>query len=439
MTYLQNTLGGNLLKDFKSKIGEKTLLQKNSISENTFLPNVIALYSALQLHWMILAFLFIVTLEALIIRLFLKDLKTSYYIAFISNLTSTIFAVPILLSPAGGHVNNSDLSSWLVPIIYGYKLFNPTVASIQVNFDAFFLFYIIAFVLTILIEYSITKWLILRNKEFREKYHHKKTNEFLKWTIIANSISYLVILFSLLLIGIGLTFVSTALNPFELLQSFFINSFGSTSQLGGLMEAVLYLFALLLFIPYYTIGFFLPNAINLYVQIHFYKLAIVFYLCFSAILLVLVYRHGNQSIDEKTEMPFSEIAQLVKHPINYFLFVFFASCIFGAVVSSYKMNDQIRSLLILLISIFISISFELIRKYQKRRLLTLELAFKIDRKSLVPLWVIIITISSFYGYNYYYTVVVAIIVAIVLTSLRFFLRESTEDISDIEITKQSIH
>jgi hypothetical protein len=430
MTYLQNTLGGNFLKDFESKIGEKNLLGNDSISKRTFLFNISILLSTLQFHWMILAFLFIVTLEAIVINFFLKDLKTSYYVAFITNLVSTLVAIPILVSSEGLYYNvngNSTFySSWLIPIIIGYRFLNPTLSSIKVHFVVFLFYYTIAFFLTIIIEYNVIKMLISRNKDLKAKYQKIKVSSFFVWTILVNIVSYLVVFFSFLLLGMGMALVSTSLNPLTLLESFFIHSFNDYPGIN-----LLYFSSVVVILPFYALFllvdfFFFPVSFD-----YLYHVSFILYCCLFSILFVYIYKRGNRFIAERPETFFSEIAQLVKHPINYFLFVFFASYFFGMIITTLKWDIQIDPLFFLLVIVFISIFLEFIHKYQKKGLLTLELTFKFDRKSLFPLGMMIAaTLYLFFYQDEFDYLINSSIIAVVLTILRLFLRESTEDISE---------
>ncbi|MFX1286020.1 MAG: hypothetical protein ACFFB5_20420 [Promethearchaeota archaeon] len=218
------------------------ILTASDARNTSYFLDVVITYSFLQFHWFLLAFVCIILIEAVVYYIFWRGLITSFKVSIVTNICSSLVAVPFLLL--------SDFSSWL-ELITTAELF-ITEEEITRLFDVIsiiFIFFVTTCLVSIFIELNIGN--LLKPSQEND----------LKVYAIANSITYTSII--IILVSMGLLFGITNQDPtlnsndffndwlFLSLDADYVPDFFSIfSGYAGLIESIFVLIIIVVLILY---------------------------------------------------------------------------------------------------------------------------------------------------------------------------------------------
>ena len=183
--------------------------------------------SLLRPQWFILVSIFIIITETLTINLFWKDVKQAFKVAMLANLGSAVVALPLL------HTCLGEWSVWFYLIVVGENIVTEGLPLLD-NLIAVLMmisFFMIPPILSIGIENAIGKALRAPEKRLTMS------------IIVANFITYTVIITSLL--GLGILFGMTKRDPISESWDFFGGNLVQFIPIDSFLASIQLLFLLL--------------------------------------------------------------------------------------------------------------------------------------------------------------------------------------------------
>jgi hypothetical protein len=205
---------------------------------DSFFLNAINSLSLLKLPWLILVSGLVIAIETFVLYFFWKEWRLAAKISLLTNIGSSLIAVPLLL------ISGAEGSIWvtLIAAAAAIKDFPGDELIIYLwGVFAFSLIFVVTFVISVLTEYLIGK--VLKAPEEKR----------ITYFTIANLISYSMIVLSL--IGLGTLFGLTNQDPyvdiFDFVYTYFVqpvplNSTLILLQLSTLLIGILLVVSLLI-------------------------------------------------------------------------------------------------------------------------------------------------------------------------------------------------